>query len=86
MFLAEAKTGLETKVLLVVEDDVELRRFVVDGLTANCKVIGASNGQEGWDGSFGGKEVNPGVFVYVAEVSYLDGKRELFKGDLLLFK
>jgi gliding motility-associated-like protein len=28
----------------------------------------------GWDGKFRGKAVNPGVFVYFAEIEYLDGR------------
>ncbi len=40
----------------------------------------------GWDGSFRGKECDPGVFVWYVEVEYLDGFREAMKGDVTLIR
>ncbi len=40
----------------------------------------------GWDGRFNGEFLNPGVFVYHAEVLYLDGRVELLKGDVTLMR
>lgn len=40
----------------------------------------------GWDGSFRGKQMQPGVFVWIAELEYLDGRVQLYKGDILLVK
>jgi len=40
----------------------------------------------GWDGSFKGDFVQPGVFVYVAEVLFADGVVILYKGDLTVVK
>ena len=40
----------------------------------------------GWDGTFKGKDLNPGVFVYYAEVEYLDGVVDVFAGDVTLVK
>lgn len=40
----------------------------------------------GWDGSFKGEPMNGGVYIYLAEVEYLDGKVELEQGDLLLLR
>ncbi|HMN88568.1 MAG TPA: gliding motility-associated C-terminal domain-containing protein, partial [Saprospiraceae bacterium] len=43
----------------------------------------------GWDGTFrgaGNRTLNPGVFVYVAEVEFIDGEVEIFKGDVTLIK
>lgn len=42
--------------------------------------------EEGWDGSFRGEIMNPGVFVYFAEVEFLDGRVEKYKGDVTLTK
>jgi gliding motility-associated-like protein len=36
----------------------------------------------GWDGTFRGKKVMPGVYTYWAEVEFLDGKKKFFKGDV----
>ncbi|MFN0216501.1 MAG: T9SS type B sorting domain-containing protein [Saprospiraceae bacterium] len=40
----------------------------------------------GWDGSFNGEPMNPGVFVWVAEIEFIDGQRELFKGDVTVVR
>ncbi|GJM33894.1 MAG: hypothetical protein DHS20C18_28950 [Saprospiraceae bacterium] len=40
--------------------------------------------QYGWDGTFKGKRVQPGVYVYYAEVEYVDGEVLLWKGDVFL--
>jgi gliding motility-associated-like protein len=40
----------------------------------------------GWDGRFLEKEMNSQVFVYAAEVEFIDGTKLLFKGDVTLIK
>jgi gliding motility-associated-like protein len=40
----------------------------------------------GWDGTFKGQPMNPGVFVYVAEVRFEDGQTMLLKGDVTLLR
>lgn len=40
----------------------------------------------GWDGSFRGKVMDPGVYVYVIEAEWPDGSLRLFKGDLTLVR
>ncbi len=40
----------------------------------------------GWDGSFKGKEMNVGVFIYIAEVVFVDGIVLLYRGDVTLLK
>ncbi len=40
----------------------------------------------GWDGFFKGKLMNPAVFVYKAEVEYVDGMVEVFQGDVALVR
>ena len=40
----------------------------------------------GWDGTFRGKPMNPGVFVYYAEIEFLDGERRTYKGDVTLIR
>lgn len=41
---------------------------------------------EGWDGRFNGTDAPPAVYVFVAEVTYIDGRREIIKGDFTLFR
>jgi gliding motility-associated-like protein len=40
----------------------------------------------GWDGRFRGTALNPAVFVWVAEVEFIDGEVEILKGDVTLFR
>jgi len=40
----------------------------------------------GWDGRFHEKEMNPAVFVYVTEVLFLNGRTEVYSGDLTLIR
>lgn len=37
---------------------------------------------QGWNGRFRGKAMNNGVFYYLASVQFLDGKVEVFKGEV----
>ena len=39
-----------------------------------------------WDGKFKGKTLNPSVFVYVAELEFLDGLSFVYKGDVQLIR
>lgn len=38
----------------------------------------------GWNGEFRGKLMQPAVFVWFAEIEYLDGRVQIYKGDVLL--
>jgi hypothetical protein len=40
----------------------------------------------GWNGLFRDKKMDTGVFVYFAEVEFIDGEKKLFKGDVVLVK
>ncbi len=55
------------------------------------KLFDASNFQPnllnfGWDGTLKGKKLNPSVFIYFAEVEFLDGKIIEYKGDVSLVR
>ncbi|MBP8238323.1 MAG: hypothetical protein KAX50_00005, partial [Saprospiraceae bacterium] len=40
----------------------------------------------GWDGTLRGRSLNPGVFVWVAEIEFVDGEVETFRGDVLIVR
>lgn len=40
----------------------------------------------GWDGTFRGKDMPPGVYVWYAEAEYADGMKEIFKGSTTLLR
>ncbi len=41
---------------------------------------------EGWDGRFRGEYVQPAVYVYAIEVSFLDGRVLVYRGDVTIFR
>ena len=40
----------------------------------------------GWDGWFNGQPLTSDVYVYLLQVTYLDGRQEVFKGDITLVR
>ena len=44
-----------------------------------------NSNKAGWDGFFKGKLMNPGVYVWIAEMEYLDGEVLMMTGDVSLF-
>jgi len=40
----------------------------------------------GWDGTYRGQDMDQGVYVFFAEVEFIDGEIELFKGDVVLLR
>jgi len=39
----------------------------------------------GWDGSYRGVKKNPGVYLYLAKIEFIDGTVHQFSGDVLIF-
>lgn len=44
------------------------------------------DGTPGWDGIFRGQAMNPAVFLYLAEVKFVDGRVLLYRGDVTLLR
>ncbi len=40
----------------------------------------------GWDGTFRGQALDPGVYVFYAEIQFIDGEVELFEGGVTLVR
>jgi gliding motility-associated-like protein len=40
----------------------------------------------GWDGTYRGEVMDVGVYVYFAEIEFIDGEKRLYKGDVTLLK
>lgn len=40
----------------------------------------------GWNGKIGGREVGNGVYVYYAEIEFIDGETVLYKGDVTVLR
>ncbi len=55
------------------------------------QVFGAADFQPndlsiGWDGTYRGEPAPPGVYVYYAMVRFIDGKTEIFRGDVTVVR
>ncbi len=48
--------------------------------------IALSDPRLGWDGTFNGKALDTGVYVYYAEIKFIDGDTVPYKGDITLVK
>ena len=55
-------------------------------LVYETKNVNLNDSTAGWDGRMGGKAMNPGVFVYIIEIQFIDGVVKLFKGDVTILK
>ncbi len=40
----------------------------------------------GWDGQFKGQPVTSGVYIYMVDVSFIDGERKIITGDVTVFR
>jgi gliding motility-associated-like protein len=45
-----------------------------------------ANGVGKWDGTFNGDPLNPGVYIFVAEITFIDNATLTYKGDITLVK
>lgn len=67
---------------------VQMKRFYVLDRWGNTLFEGndlpLNDPSMGWDGKFKGKTMNPGVYVYFAEIEFADGTTKIFKGDVSL--
>jgi len=39
----------------------------------------------GWDGIVNGQKVNPGVYIWIAKIRYVDGEEEALAGDVMIY-
>ncbi len=55
-------------------------------LVYKAKNIDIGNENQGWDGTFKGQKVNPGVYVYLFMIKFLDNKIIPFAGDITVLR
>lgn len=48
--------------------------------------LAINDAQQGWDGTFRGKDLDPAIFVYSAEVEMANGERRKFSGEVHLIR
>ena len=71
-------------------DVKEIRSFQIfdrwGNLVFGREAFQANDPSYGWDGNFQGTPMNAAVFVFYAEVEFVDGKIEFIKGDVSLMR
>lgn len=50
------------------------------------KIFETRNQAQGWDGTYKGKKQPSGVYMYVAELTLIDGTKQLYKGSINLIQ
>jgi gliding motility-associated-like protein len=45
-----------------------------------------NNPAAGWDGFYRGRNAQTGVYIWYAEIEFIDGRKEVIKGDVSLFR
>ncbi|MEL6924053.1 MAG: gliding motility-associated C-terminal domain-containing protein, partial [Bacteroidota bacterium] len=55
-------------------------------LLYNVEDIAPNDQTTAWDGRYNGKHVNTGVYVYLIEVTFLDGITLLYRGDVTVIR
>ena len=56
------------------------------GLLYEKSNVDLSIPSKGWDGTSDGVPVNPGVYVYIIELEYIDGVQEVLSGDITIVR
>ena len=70
-----------------VDEIIDLQIFDRWGeLVFENRHFAASMEQEGWDGTYRGEPLGPGVLVYFFRVRLIDGSERVFKGDLTILR
>lgn len=75
----------ENDILYVRGKGISTMRFIVYDRWGE-KVFESTSTEEGWDGFFRGKKMNPAVFVYYLDVDFKDGTSVSQKGDITLIR
>jgi gliding motility-associated-like protein len=80
----------DTFLIYAGDDVVQVNSFSIynrwGGLLFEANDFQPNDPAFGWDGTHMGQELDPAVFVYAAEIVFVDGRVEIFKGDVLLVK
>lgn len=72
------------------ENAIQIKRFSVfdrwGDIVFDRDNFAPNDPSNSWDGTFRGQNVNPGVYIYMAEIEFIDGKVILYKGDVTVVK
>jgi gliding motility-associated-like protein len=72
------------------EDVLEIKNFKIfdrqGNLVFSAENLSPGNLSKGWNGEFRGRIMQPGVFVWFAEIVFIDKVQEIYSGDVTLLR
>lgn len=80
-----ANTDGINDILYVYGEGIKKLRFVVFDRYGEL-LFESDRQSKGWDGTYKGKLLEPGVYIYSIEAEYLDNKRETYQGSVTLIR
>jgi len=82
--------GLNDRLLVHGKQDIKVVRFRIydrwGEMVYEAIDFPVNDQASGWDGNFRDKPLNGGVFLWHLEVEYVDGTREVFRGETTLIR
>jgi len=75
----------QNDVLYVRGEGIEFMQFVVFSRWGQ-KLFESTNQSLGWDGTFKGKNLDPGVYVYYLEITFTNAEKITLHGDVTLIR
>ena len=72
------------------DDVVNINKFEIFNRWGEAVFSGSdlptNTASAGWDGTYRGQAANAAVYVYSAEIEFIDGRKEIFSGEIVLLK
>lgn len=91
IFNPNSRSGNHKFVVFPISNSIEILKSlsVYDrwgNLMFTTKDIPAGSIEDGWNGTFQGRDVGPGVYVWIAEIVYKDDSEEVATGDITVIR
>lgn len=72
-------------ILYIYGEGIKILRFTIFDRYGEL-LFESDRQSKGWDGTYKGKLMEPGVYIYNVEAEYLDNKREVYQGSVTLIR
>lgn len=83
--------GINDEFIIFGDNDVlEIKHMEIahrwGGIVFSANNFPPNDPAYGWDGRYDSREFNASVFVYMAEIEFIDGSVQIFKGDVTILR
>lgn len=80
IFKIKTGKGVERVNYIMIFDRWGEKMYVQENILPSAGYAG------NWDGTYNGTKLNPGVYVYLVEVSFIDNRKILYRGSITLLR